>query len=306
MDQKDEQKQKGLERLVIENTLLMENKVRLCLGLLKMQEQLLEREHAVLNKQQTIQAAQDSKRALENYRSILKQKLGSLKRNKDIAVRETDQKQTVLEKMFRELVAEIEVNRGCFAQNKKLVSRKIFVQSELECMERNMEELGRKKDLVSRRVSSLLPGGGKVRKEQASTRNSSFLPTLPVVRIVAWIYGRRDQKGTIGGYMLLYLVNSTKRLPYKSYTHTNIHIYNIYIPLYLYTHRHTYTHIDIPYNPILTTRTSSNASANCAAFSKTSLDRNTWPSPPNSALSNTKNWPSARNSSNAWNTISAN
>lgn len=173
MDQKDELKQKGLEALVIENTLLMEKKVKLCLGLLKMQEQLLEREQAVLNKQQTIQGAEDSKRALENYRSILKQKLGSLKRTKDEAVHETRVRQNTLKKMFQELVSEIEENRECDGQNRRLESRKVFLESELDGLGQMMEELGRKKDLVSRRMLKLLPG---------KADNEGFnLPPLPKV-----------------------------------------------------------------------------------------------------------------------------
>lgn len=74
----DVEKQKTFEDLVIKNTNLLEEKVRTCISLLKMQEQLLEREQVVFSKDETIKNAKDEEINLENFRFMLDQKIKSL------------------------------------------------------------------------------------------------------------------------------------------------------------------------------------------------------------------------------------
>ena len=55
----DVKKQKEFETLVINNTERLEDKVKICISLLKKQEQLLEREQVVFSKDETIRNARD-------------------------------------------------------------------------------------------------------------------------------------------------------------------------------------------------------------------------------------------------------
>lgn len=156
IDQKDEQKQKKIEHLIVENTLLMEKKVSLCLSLLKMQEQLLEREQAILNKEKTIQNSRDTEKALENYRSILREKIIFLKKNKDKVINDTVQKENSLAMMFQELVRETKMNHKFIAKNSKMMAKKLQLVNGLNDLRDAENLLTKKKQLVFDRLDNLI------------------------------------------------------------------------------------------------------------------------------------------------------
>jgi hypothetical protein len=89
---------------VIENTELLEKKVKICISLLKKQEQLLEREQVVFSKDETIKNARDEQINLENFRFMLDQKIKSLTANKQTLIEEIDSREKILRDMFNELI----------------------------------------------------------------------------------------------------------------------------------------------------------------------------------------------------------
>lgn len=115
---KDVEKQKEFEDLVIKNTTLLEDKVKICIGLLKMQEQLLEREQVVFSKDETIKNAKDEEINLENFRFMLDQKIKSLTSNKQKLVKEIDSREKILRDMFNELIKQSHSNNSIYLEIK--------------------------------------------------------------------------------------------------------------------------------------------------------------------------------------------
>jgi len=107
-------KQKQFEKMVIQNTELLENKVKICISLLKKQEQLLEREQVVFSKDETIRNARDEQINLENFRFMLDQKIKSLTSNKTALVKEIDDREKILREMFNELIRQSQLNSGSY------------------------------------------------------------------------------------------------------------------------------------------------------------------------------------------------
>ena len=185
MNQKDEEKQKKIEQLIIENTLLMEKKVSLCLSLLKMQEQLLEREQAILNKEKAIQNSMDTEKALENYRSILREKIIWLKRNKDQIVRDTLKKEDSLARMFQELVSENKLNEDFIAQYHRLLAKKVQLLNSVKDIQKKDALLNKKRQLIHDRLDHLLS-----KSEGSQKENRKSLENDTVINSVGfWFFG---------------------------------------------------------------------------------------------------------------------
>lgn len=108
----DVKKQQAFEEEFIENTKLQEKKVRIVVNLLKIQEQLLEREQVVFSKDETIKMARDEQINLENFQFMLDQKIKSLKANKSKLNEEIDSKEKILRDMFNELIKQSQANNS--------------------------------------------------------------------------------------------------------------------------------------------------------------------------------------------------
>lgn len=108
----DVKKQQEFEEEFIENTKLQEKKVRIVVNLLKIQEQLLEREQVVFSKDETIKMARDEQINLENFQFMLDQKIKSLKANKSKLNEEIDSKEKILRDMFNELIKQSQANNS--------------------------------------------------------------------------------------------------------------------------------------------------------------------------------------------------
>jgi hypothetical protein len=121
-----------------------------------MQEQLLEREQAILNKEKTIQNSIDTEKALENYRSILREKIIWLKKNKDRIIKDTIAKENSLAKMFQELVRETKLNQEFIGENHKLVANKFKFLIEIQNIKKNEMLLVKKRQLIYDRLEHLI------------------------------------------------------------------------------------------------------------------------------------------------------
>lgn len=123
----DVKKQQEFEEEFIENTKLQEQKVKIVVDLLKIQEQLLEREQVVFSKDETIKMARDEQINLENFQFMLDQKIKSLKSNKSKLNEEIDSKEKILRDMFNELIKQSQANNSLNKQIKdKLQSMQIL------------------------------------------------------------------------------------------------------------------------------------------------------------------------------------
>jgi hypothetical protein len=106
----DVKKQQEFEEQFILNTKYQENKVKIVVDLLKIQEQLLEREQVVFSKDETIKMARDEQINLENFQFMLDQKIKSLKSNKAKLNEEIDSREKILRDMFNELIKQSQTN----------------------------------------------------------------------------------------------------------------------------------------------------------------------------------------------------
>lgn len=131
----DNEKQATFEQLVIENTELLEKKVKICISLLKKQEQLLEREQVVFSKDETIKNARDEQINLENFRFMLDQKIKSLTANKQTLIEEIDSREKILRDMFNELIRQSQMNNST-ARTIQDKAKKIEI---LEAQKKNVE-----------------------------------------------------------------------------------------------------------------------------------------------------------------------
>lgn len=120
---KDVKTQKEFEELVIRNTEKLEEKVKICISLLKKQEQLLEREQVVFSKDETIRNARDEQINLENFRFMLDQKIKSLTSNKSKLVEEIDKLEKILRDMFNELIRQSQMNSTCYMSIDSLLKK---------------------------------------------------------------------------------------------------------------------------------------------------------------------------------------
>lgn len=153
---KDHELQKKFENLVINNTSLLEKKVKRCIELLKLQEQLLEREQVVFSKEETIKAAKDEEINLENFKYMLEQKISSLTSEKEQLVSEIESREKVLRDMFSELIKQSKTNTELSDKIKKLqkgleIMEKIKKQTELKIYIWNNKIIN-----YTRKISSLL------------------------------------------------------------------------------------------------------------------------------------------------------
>jgi hypothetical protein len=103
-------KQKTVEDLIIENTNLMEEKVKHSLSILKMQEQLLEREKVIINKECDLKQTVDVQKSLENFRFILDKKIAGFIANKGKVMERIREKEESIKKLFAELMHQNELN----------------------------------------------------------------------------------------------------------------------------------------------------------------------------------------------------
>jgi hypothetical protein len=106
----DVKQQRKFEEEFIQNTKLQEEKVKIVVDLLKIQEQLLEREQVVFSKDETIKMARDEQINLENFQFLLKQKIKSLQENKKDLDVEIDAREKILRDMFNELIKQSQIN----------------------------------------------------------------------------------------------------------------------------------------------------------------------------------------------------
>lgn len=96
--------QKRIEQIVLENTNYLEEKVRVCLNLFNMQEQLLERETVMMNKEQGLKAAVHVQKSLENFRFILEHKIQLFKEEKERIENKIENKESNIKKLFAEML----------------------------------------------------------------------------------------------------------------------------------------------------------------------------------------------------------
>ena len=80
--------------------MLLEKKVKLCLSLLKMQEQLLEKEQVILNKENTIKASIEVQKSLENFRYILEDKIKNFQSEKETFLDKIKLKEQNMKNLF--------------------------------------------------------------------------------------------------------------------------------------------------------------------------------------------------------------
>lgn len=108
--QQDKNGQKKIQELIEQNTLLLEEKVHSCLALLKMEEQLLEKEQVLMHKEGAVKSALDVQKSLENFRYILEHKIKEFEGEKEGLVAKVKSKETALKSLFAELVQQSELN----------------------------------------------------------------------------------------------------------------------------------------------------------------------------------------------------
>lgn len=130
----DVMRQQTFEEEFIENTRLQEKKVRIVVNLLKIQEQLLEREQVVFSKDETIKMARDEQINLENFQFMLDQKIKSLKANKSKLNEEIDSKEKILRDMFNELIKQSQANNSL---NKDIKDRR----QKMQILEEHMRKI---------------------------------------------------------------------------------------------------------------------------------------------------------------------
>ena len=114
--------QNKIEKLVVENTLLLEKKVKLYLSLLKMQEQLLEKEQVILNKEDTIKSSLEIQKSIENFRYILEDKIKNFQNEKKRMMKKIKNKEHDLSNLFSELLEQSKFNTIIF-NNLKIHSK---------------------------------------------------------------------------------------------------------------------------------------------------------------------------------------
>lgn len=119
----DVAQQKLFEQEFIKNTKLQEEKVKIVVDLLKIQEQLLEREQVVFSKDETIKLARDEQINLENFQFMLDQKIKSLKAEKAELDEEIDAREKILRDMFNELIKQSQLNTGLYHKIKDRVQK---------------------------------------------------------------------------------------------------------------------------------------------------------------------------------------
>lgn len=103
-------KQKEVEDLIVENTNLMEEKVKYSLSILKMQEQLLEREKVIINKECDLKTTVDVQKSLENFRYILDRKISNFIAEKNRVMDKIREKEEAIRRVFAELAQQNELN----------------------------------------------------------------------------------------------------------------------------------------------------------------------------------------------------
>ena len=106
----DKNGQKKIQELIEQNTAFLEEKVHSCLALLKMEEQLLEKEQVLMHKDGATKAALDVQKSLENFRYILEHKIKEFEGDKEGMVSKVQDKEAALKRLFEELVQQSELN----------------------------------------------------------------------------------------------------------------------------------------------------------------------------------------------------
>ena len=155
----DNKKQAAFEQLVIENTELLEEKVKICISLLKKQEQLLEREQVVFSKDETIKQAKDEQVNLENFRFMLDQKIKSLTANKKTLVEEIEAREKILRDMFNELVRQSQLNSKTYLKIKEKLKRLDILQAQKKNTELRIYYWNTKMKEYHRHLTSMLSAG---------------------------------------------------------------------------------------------------------------------------------------------------
>ena len=102
--------QRKVEEVVLENTALLEEKVKVCLSLFNMQEQLLERENVIMNKEQGLKSAIHVQKSLENFRFILEHKIQLFKDEKSKLEERIELKESSIRHLFAEMVQQSTTN----------------------------------------------------------------------------------------------------------------------------------------------------------------------------------------------------
>ena len=136
-EKKDRLRQNIIEKLVVENTLLLEKKVKLYLSLLKMQEQLLEKEQVILNKEDTIKSSLEIQKSIENFRYILEDKIKNFQNEKKRMMKKIKNKEHDLSNLFSELLEQSKFNTVIFNNLK--------IHSKLEILFKNQISFSHKK-----------------------------------------------------------------------------------------------------------------------------------------------------------------
>ena len=108
--EEDKKSKQRIQELVEQNTVLLEDKVKHCLSLLKMQEQLLEKEQVLMNKENTIKSSIDVQKSLENFRYILEHKIKEFEGEKDELLEKIKIKEENLKNLFKELLEQSDFN----------------------------------------------------------------------------------------------------------------------------------------------------------------------------------------------------
>lgn len=131
----DVKKQQAFEEEFILNTKLQEKKVKIVVDLLKIQEQLLEREQVVFSKDETIKMARDEQINLENFQFMLDQKIKSLKSNKSKLNEEIDSREKILRDMFNELIKQSQTNNLLNKDIKDRVRKMQILEEQMKNMD---------------------------------------------------------------------------------------------------------------------------------------------------------------------------
>jgi hypothetical protein len=158
----DVDSQKRFEALFIENTRLQEKKVKTVVDLLKIQEQLLEREQVVFSKDETIKMARDEQINLENFRFMLDQKIKSLTMNKGTLVAEIDSREKILRDMFNELIEQSQENNKLYQEIKGSLSKQEILSEQKKNIELKIYYWSMRIKEYHRKISSSVGVSNKV------------------------------------------------------------------------------------------------------------------------------------------------
>jgi hypothetical protein len=115
----DTEKQNKLDEVIARNNKLKEENITHMAALLKMQEQLLEREEVILSKEETCKAARDEQINLENFRYLLDQKIKTLTNEKEAMLERISTQERLLKDTFQELIEESNKNDDKHEEIKK-------------------------------------------------------------------------------------------------------------------------------------------------------------------------------------------